>query len=78
MSPTQVEARLRESYPGAEVTVQDLTGTQDHYQVVVISDAFNGMTRIQRHQSVMGVFDNELKSGEVHALTIKAGTQSEK
>ncbi len=51
--------------------VVDLTGTHDHYQVSVQSDAFQGMNRIQQHKHVMNVFDAELKTGEVHALTIK-------
>jgi stress-induced morphogen len=30
------------------------------------------MSRIQMHQAVMKVFDPELKTGEVHALSIRA------
>ena len=63
--------RLSKAYPDAHVQVVDLTGTQDHWQVAIESSAFKGMTRIQQHKHVMNVFDAELKTGEVHALTIK-------
>ena len=71
MTPEQVKERLKTAYPDAQVEVVDLTGTHDHYQVMIESGAFKGMNRIQQHKHVMNVFDAELKTGEVHALTIK-------
>ena len=71
MSPEQMKTRLQSHFPEALVEVFDLTGTQDHYEVMVQSSAFKGLSRIQQHQKVMGVFDPELKTGEVHALSIK-------
>ncbi len=66
-----MENRLRQAYPEADVVVIDLTGTQDHYEVRIASSHFAGQTRMAQHKSVMAVFDEELKTGEVHALTIK-------
>lgn len=77
MTPQEMKARLEATYQGADVDVQDLTGTQDHYQVVINASEFKGMSRIERHQAVMQVFDDELKSGEVHALTIKANSKGD-
>ncbi len=74
MSPDQVKERLLEHFPGAEVQVQDLTGTEDHYQVWIASGAFQGLSRIASHKKVMAALDEELKSGEVHALTIRTET----
>lgn len=75
MSPDQIKARLVEAFPGATaLEVQDLTGTEDHYQVYVCSPDFEGLSRVARHQKVMAAFDAELKSGEVHALSIRAET----
>jgi stress-induced morphogen len=71
MTPEQMKDRLQKAYVGAEVSVLDMTGTHDHYEVVVESVAFEGLSRMQQHRSVMDVFDKELKSGEVHALTIR-------
>lgn len=71
MSPEQIKERLAQNYPNAVIEVFDLTGTQDHYEVFVQSTAFQGLTRIQQHQHVMACFSPELKTGEVHALSIK-------
>lgn len=71
MTPQQLKERLQVAYPDGDIEVMDLTGTHDHYQVSIVSAVFAGMTRIQQHKHVMNVFDPELKSGEVHALTIK-------
>lgn len=71
MTPEQIKERLQTAYPDGTVQVIDLTGTHDHYQVQIESAAFEGMTRIQQQRHVMDVFDAELKTGEVHALTIK-------
>ncbi len=71
MSPSEIKSRLEEFYGKSRIEVFDLTGTQDHYQVYVESEKFRGLSRMQQHRAVMDVFDPELKSGEVHALTIK-------
>ena len=71
MSPQQIEARLKSFFPEAEISVVDLTGTENHYEVFVRSKVFTGMSRIEQHQKVMSAFSAELKTGEVHALAIK-------
>ncbi len=71
MTIEQMRQRLQETYPGADIHVHDLTGTSDHWQVSVKSPVFQGMSRIEQHQHVMAAFGPELKTGEVHALTIK-------
>lgn len=71
MTPEQLKQRLESAYPDGQIEVVDLTGTHDHYQVSIVSEKFKGLTRIQQHQHVMAVFAAELKTGEVHALTIK-------
>ena len=72
MTPEQIRTRLETAYPDGHVEVVDLTGTHDHYQVLIESKAFTGLSRLQQQRHVMNVFDAELKTGEVHALTIKA------
>lgn len=71
MSPEQLKERLQKKYTDGDVTVIDLTGTHDHYEVHVESNQFTGLSRIQAHQHVMATFADELKTGEVHALSIK-------
>ncbi len=71
MTPQQIKDRLMEFYPNSQIEVQDLTGTEDHYEVAIESNVFNGMSRVQQHQHVMSCFSAELKTGEVHALSIR-------
>lgn len=70
-----MKQRLIEFYPDAnpirDIQVIDLTGTSDHWEVIVSSSAFSGLSRIEQHQHVMKAFAPELKTGEVHALSIK-------
>ncbi len=71
MTIEQMQSRLKTAYPDGTIDVVDLTGTRDHWQVAVASQAFKGLSRIEQQRHVMRVFDPELKTGEVHALTIK-------
>ncbi len=72
MTLNEIKARIVKAYPDALVEVSDLTGTMDHIQVHVETSHFKGMSLLDRHRNIMGLFDLELKSGELHALTIKA------
>jgi BolA protein len=56
--------------------VTDTTGTGDHFSVVVISNAFDKMTLINRHKLVYKSL-NQYVTKEIHALQIKAYTEEE-
>lgn len=74
MSPDQMKKRLEEAFPSAQIEVTDLTGTEDHWEVFVKHETFKGLSRIEQHQKVMAAFAPELKTGEVHALSIRTQT----
>lgn len=61
--------RLKKSYP--ESVVEVVSDDNVHFNVIVESKAFTGLSRIEQHQHVMKVFAAELKTGEVHALSLK-------
>lgn len=71
MTQNEMMTRLNDKFPHSQVEVHDLTGTQDHWEVHITSPLFKGLSRIQQHKLVMETFDAELKTGEVHALTMK-------
>ncbi len=73
--PTSVELqeRIVKALPGAQVTVDDLTGGGDHFRAEVVSERFEGLTRIQQHKLVYDVFGAEI-GGAIHALSIKTST----
>jgi acid stress-induced BolA-like protein IbaG/YrbA len=71
MTPAQVKTRIQSLAPGTEVEIIDLTGTQDHYQAIIVSPLFEGKVTIQQHRLVLDLLKKEIDSNEVHALTMK-------
>ena len=55
----------------------DVEGSESKYTVNIISDEFIGKSIIQRHKMIYAVLDQYIKTGEIHALTIKAMTLDE-
>jgi BolA protein len=51
-------------------------GGQTHYRVYIVSDAFKGKTRIERHRMINQSLTAEL-AGSVHALAIHASAPGE-
>jgi stress-induced morphogen len=64
-------ALIRNALPDAVVSIQDRTGTMDHFNVSVRSNGFRGKTIIQQHQLVYGALKAALKDGRVHAVELK-------
>ena len=56
--------------PDAEVTVDDLKGSGDHFQVNVISSKFAELSLIRQHQLVYSALKNELATEAIHALAL--------
>jgi stress-induced morphogen len=69
-SADELKQRIEAALPGARANVEDLTGGGDHFRAEVESDRFDGLTRIEQHQLVYGVFGDEV-GGAIHALSIK-------
>ena len=67
-----VKTRLEQAFPEADVLVSDMTGGGSNFEVRIIAPQFKDLSRVKQHQAVMQVFDAELKSGELHALSIKS------
>ncbi len=51
-------------------------GSESHFKVIVVSDAFDGQSRVARHQTVNRLLADEL-SGAVHALSLQTHTADE-
>ena len=54
----------------------DRPGGQTHYRVYIVSDAFRGKSRIERHRLINTALSAEL-AGSVHALAIHAAAPEE-
>ena len=51
-------------------------GGQTHFRVYIVSNAFKGKTRIERHRMINAKLSDEL-AGSVHALAIHATAPGE-
>ena len=74
MKPEALKNRLETLASGTQAEIVDMTGTEDHYQALVISPAFEGKMMIEQHRLVFGLVKAEVDSGELHALTLKTYT----
>ena len=74
-SASELKERIQAALPGAEVAVEDLTGGGDHFRAEVVSDRFDGLSRIQQHKLVYDVFGSEV-GGPIHALATSLRTRS--
>lgn len=54
-----------------------VSGDGYHYQLIIVSNNFDGMTRLARQQWVYEKIQNYITSGELHALTMKTWTEAE-
>ena len=72
-SANELKERIEAALPGAEVAVEDLTGGGDHFRAEIVSDRFDGLSRIEQHRLVYDVFGSEV-GGPIHALSIKTST----
>ena len=72
-SAEELKQRIEAALPGSRAEVEDLTGGGDHFRAEIVSDRFDGLSRIEQHQLVYGVFGDEV-GGAIHALSIKTST----
>ncbi len=55
----------------------DVTGDGSKFEARVVSEHFDGLSTIKRHKLVYAALDEHIKSGAIHALSIKAYTPAE-
>ena len=67
-----IRALLEQAFPdAATLDVEDRTGTGDHFQVTVVSSAFDGLSLLDQHRSVNHALAAPLGNGSIHELRIK-------
>ena len=72
----RVHERLEKAF-GGEVEVRDLTGTDNHFEVRVVSAAFEGKTPVERHKLVYAPLRDWIDDDTVHALSVRAYTPAQ-
>ena len=74
MTPQQIQQLIATQMPEAQV---DVSGGEGKFVANVTSDAFEGLMPIKRHKLVYACVNDQIASGELHALTIVAKTPTE-
>jgi acid stress-induced BolA-like protein IbaG/YrbA len=74
LETSEIRKRIEHGIPGSRVEV---TGADNHYSAVVVSQAFEGMTRLEQHRMIYALFREEMASQEIHALSLKTCTPAE-
>ena len=72
MEAEAIHALLERAFPDAEeLSVEDRTGTGDHFQVTVASPSFDGISLLDQHRRVDDALAGPLGDGSIHELRIK-------
>lgn len=62
---------------GLDCSHIEVTGDGRHWSAVIVASAFEGMSRIRRHQRVYATLGQRMHTDEVHALSMKTLTPAE-
>lgn len=74
LTEQQIGDLVRAAIPDARVGVG---GDGYHVEVSVVSNAFEGLRPVQRQQRVYAALGEVIRSGALHAVNIRALTESE-
>jgi stress-induced morphogen len=69
MNAQEIETLIRAKFPDAAVEIKDLAGDGDHYAAHVVTNAFQGKSRVQQHQMVYDALGGRM-GGVLHALAL--------
>lgn len=70
MAVEELDRRLKDAFPDAEVTITDLAGDGDHYKARIVSSVFAGLPRVRQHQLVNKALADVLGT-VLHALALE-------
>lgn len=71
MQPDQIKALIQANIPEIEVQV-GVDGS--HINLVVVSDAFRGITPVKKQQMVYAALSEQIADGSIHAVHMKTLT----
>jgi acid stress-induced BolA-like protein IbaG/YrbA len=73
VTPEDIERYLADGLDCERITVQ---GDGHHFEAIIVSQAFEGLRPVARHQKVYGVLGDRMRQ-EIHALSMKTLTPAE-
>jgi acid stress-induced BolA-like protein IbaG/YrbA len=73
ITPEQIRSYIEEGLQCEELRV---VGDGEHFEALIVSGAFRGKSRVQRHQLVYAALGDRMR-GEIHALSMRTLTPEE-
>jgi len=73
VTPDSIRATLES---GLACEHLDVRGDGHHFEAVIVSPEFDGLSRVRRHQLVYGVLGDRMRE-EIHALSMTTLTPAE-
>lgn len=74
MTEIEIKALVLAKIPDAQFELQ-INGNS--FMLKIVSDAFDGLRALKRQQLVYSCVDKQIKSGEMHAVTMQLYTSAE-
>ena len=75
MTLEEVQKKIELGIDQSQVTME---GDGCNYSAVVVSPFFEGLSLLQRQRAVLSIVSEEIRSGELHALSVKTLTPDER
>jgi acid stress-induced BolA-like protein IbaG/YrbA len=73
VTPASIKASIE---AGIDCTTVDVAGDGQHFEALVVSDAFRGLSRLARHRLVYAALGDRMRA-EIHALSMTTVTPDE-
>jgi stress-induced morphogen len=72
MLANDIEALIRETFPDAKITINDLAGDGNHFSAEVVEESFRNLNRVQQQRAVYASLKGKMDGahGELHALQL--------
>lgn len=74
MQPNDVKAQLESRIDGCQFHIQ---GEGCSFQVIAVGEVFEGLNPVKRQQLIYAALSEEIASGALHAVSIKAYTPAQ-
>ena len=74
MNEAEIIARVSALHTDAVI---DVAGADCSFELYVISEDFTGKNTLERQRPILALFSDDLATGRLHALSVKARTPAE-
>jgi acid stress-induced BolA-like protein IbaG/YrbA len=74
LDPQQIRDWITAGLPCSHL---DVDGDGQHFEALIVSAEFDGLSRVKRQQRIYAILRERLDSGELHALSMQTLTPAE-